>query len=238
MSDNRRSVLVIERAEGVDEDSLAAIAAAGSSAVSDALGKAGALSGAIRAVTRHDRMVGTAVTVVTSPNDNLLPYLALAECRPGDILVIATGGMEQTSALLGGTILGHLKNAGVRGVVTDGFVRDLDEIEAIGLPVFAAGFSTKAPTKSGGGAVNVPVVIGGLVVQAGDVVVADRDGVTVVPARQVASVCEALGPVLEREARMLADVRVGHSQPGWLRDGVHLKDVTLQRVDRDKVGNQ
>src|SRR5690606_13361314 len=112
-----------------------------------------------RAVTRHDRMVGTAVTVVTSPNDNLLPYLALPEVRHGDILVIATGGMGQSCALLGGTILGHLKNAGARGVATDGFVRDLDEIEEIGLPVYAAGCSTRAPTKSGGGAVNVPVAI-------------------------------------------------------------------------------
>lgn len=232
MSDQRGSVLVLERPDPIVRDDLASFDAAGSSAVSDALGKAGALSGVIRPVTSHTRMVGTAVTVVSSPNDNLLPYLALPEIRPGDILVIATGGMEQSCALLGGTILGHLKNAGAGGVLTDGFVRDLDEIEALGLPVYAAGFSTRAPTKSGSGAINVPVAIGGLVVQANDVVVADRDGVTIVPARQVATVASALAPVLEREARMLADVQAGHSRPEWLRDGVYLADVTVERRTR------
>jgi regulator of RNase E activity RraA len=171
--------------------------------------------------------VGPAVTVVTSPNDNLVPYLALTEIRPGDILVIATGGTGGVTALLGGTILGHLRNAGCRGVVTDALVRDVDEIEATGLPVYAAGFSTRAPTKAGGGAVNVPVAIGGLVVQPGDIVVADRDGVTIVPHTRLQPVRSALDAVLERETRMLADVTAGATTPAWLRDGVHLTDVAV-----------
>ena len=234
MSDMRRPVLIGERPQWEDEADLTALAAAGSSAVSDALGKAGALSGVIRAMTQHDRMVGPAVTVVTSPNDNLVPFLALPEVRPGDILVIATGGGERFTALLGGTILGHLRNAGVRGVVTDAFIRDLDEIEAIGLPVYAAGLSTRAPTKIGGGAINVPVAIGGLVVQPGDVVVADRDGVTVVPRPQLHAVSEALDAVLAREARMLADVRAGQVDPAWMREGAHLRDVVMERLPLKK----
>lgn len=228
MTDTRRSVVVGKRPEPVDEATISALGAAGSSAVSDALGKSGNLSGSIHPTTQHDRMAGTAVTVVTSPNDNLLPYLALKEVRAGDVLVIATGGSECVCALLGGTILGHLRNAGVRGVVTDGLIRDLDEIEAIGLPVYAAGFSTRAPTKVGGGAINVPVAIGGLVVHPGDIVVADRDGVTIVPARQADAVRVVLGAVLEREARMLADVSTGAVEPAWMRDGAHLKDVTYE----------
>ncbi len=229
MSEVKRSVLVGARPAPADEETIAVLAAAGSSAVSDALGKAGNLAGAIRATTPHARMAGAAITAVTSPNDNLVPYLALTEVRAGDILVIATGGAERSCALLGGTILGHLRNAGVRGVVTDGLIRDLDEIEASGLPVYAAGFSTRAPTKAGGGAINVPVAIGGLVVQPGDIVIADRDGVTIVPVRQAPAVRHALGAVLAREGRMLADVNAGAAEPAWLRDGVHLDDVTVVR---------
>lgn len=232
MSETKRSVLVAERPAAVDGEILAAFAAAGSSALSDALGKTGNLSGEIRATTRHDRMAGTAVTVVTSPNDNLVPYLALKEVRAGDILVIATGGAACACALLGGTIVGHLKNAGVRGVVTDALIRDLDEIEAIGLPVYATGLSTRAPTKAGGGAINVPVAIGGLVVQPGDVVVADRDGVTIVPMQQVRSVGNAVEAVLAREVRMTGDVSAGELQPYWMREGVHLSDVTVEPLIR------
>ncbi len=232
MSDTNRPVLVAERAAGADEATIEALAAAGSSAVSDALGKAGNLSGAIRATTRRHRMAGSAVTVVTSPNDNLVPYLALKEVRAGDILVIATGGHERMCALLGGTIVGHLRNAGVRGVVTDALIRDLEEIEAIGLPVYAAGFSIRAPTKVGGGAINVPVAIGGLVVQPGDVVVADRDGVTIVPMRQAGAARSAVEAVLAREVRMRGDVSAGEVEPYWMREGVHLSDVTVEPLFR------
>jgi 4-hydroxy-4-methyl-2-oxoglutarate aldolase len=227
MSNPKLPVLVAKRSAEADEATIAALAAAGSSAVSDALGKAGNLSGAIRATTRNTRMAGMAVTVVTSPNDNLVPYLALKEVRAGDILVVATGGVECTCALLGGTIIGHLKNAGVRGVVTDGLVRDLDELEAIGLPVYAAGRSTRAPSKVGGGAINVPVAIGGLVVQPGDVVVADRDGVTIVPSPQAGIARSGVEAVLAREARMMGDVGAGAVEPYWMREGVHLAAVTV-----------
>lgn len=196
--------------------------AAGS--VADAQGRRGALHHAIRPVTARHRFLGAALPVWAGARDNLAPYAALAVAKPGDVLVVATDGCEAV-AVLGGTIIGLARNAGAVGVVTDGLVRDLPGLEAIGLPVFAAGLSPNSPQKDGPGTIGLPVVIGGVAVGPGDLVLADEDGVVVVPLARLGEVAAALAAIAAKEAASEAAVRSGAAQPGWLAERLARPDV-------------
>jgi 4-hydroxy-4-methyl-2-oxoglutarate aldolase len=201
---------------------------AGAGAASDANGKRGALNEALRPMTRHHRFAGRAVTVLCEPNDNLVPYAALPYLKAGDVAVIATGGCGATTALLGGIITGHMRNIGVAGIVTDGLVRDIDEIEQLGIPLFAAGVISSAPTKHGSGAIGLPVMIGGTLVRTGDAIVADRDGVTAIPMEQVQAAVDGLSAIYAKEAGASAVIKTGALEPAWL--GELRRDISFVKV--------
>src|SRR6516162_5966694 len=145
----------------------------------DAMNGTGALDWRIKP------LVGLALTCDCGPIDNLGFLAALAECRPGDVLVVATGGYVG-AAVTGDLLLGVARNRGAAGFVTDGLVRDLDDLETLGLPVFATGVTPNSPQRRGPGSVGLPVVCGGVSIASGDVVVGDRDGVVVVPRARIA----------------------------------------------------
>src|SRR5690606_26363629 len=126
--------------------------------------------------------------------DNLAPYAALAFAKPGDVLVIATEDYEPAS-VSGDIMVGMARNAGVAGVVTDGMVRDIPGLDAVGIPVFARGVSPNSPQKDGPGTIGLPVVIGGLAIGPGDLIAADGDGVVVVPRETIAATAAALAEV-------------------------------------------
>lgn len=119
---------------------------------------------------------GTAVTVHTRSGDNLAIYRSFAHCRPGDVLVVDGGG-ELTQALMGEIMTRYAARVGICAVVLDGAVRDIDAIASSELPVYARGVTHRGPYKTGPGRINVPVVIDRCVVQPGDIVVGDADGV-------------------------------------------------------------
>ena len=183
----------------------------------DALGRVGALEPAIKAVTTAKAFVGSALTVDAGPRDNLAPWAALRLARPGDIVMIATGGHVDAS-VAGDLLMGMAKNAGVRAIVTDGVVRDLSGADAVGIPVFAAGISPNSPQKNGPGSVGLPVLIGGVAVHSGDIVCGDEDGVVVVPASRIDEVVSALDAVRTKEAAMEEAVLAGATAPAWLAD--------------------
>src|SRR3712207_1246081 len=110
----------------------------------DAQGRVGALHHAIKPVTRAHRFAGVALTVDAGPRDNLAAWAALSVAKPGDVLVITTGGYEG-AAVTGDLMVGMARNAGIVAVVTDGLVRDLDGLDAVGIPVFAAGVTPNSP---------------------------------------------------------------------------------------------
>lgn len=205
----------VERAAALD---YAELLRAGAGAASDANGKRGALNERLRPMTSHRRFAGRAVTVLCEPNDNLVPYAALAYLRPGDVAVIATGGSGATTALLGGIITGHMRNIGVAGIVTDGLVRDIEEIEGLGVPLFAAGVISSAPTKHGSGTIGLPVMIGGTLVRTGDAIVADRDGITAVAMAQTQATIDGLGAIYAKEAGASAVISTGAKEPNWLAE--------------------
>jgi len=173
----------------------------------DAMGGAGALDWRIRPLVGCS-LAGVALTCDCGPVDNLAFMAALAGSRPGDVFVVATGGYTGT-AVTGDLLIGVAKNRGAAGFVTDGLVRDLDDLEKVGLPVFAMGATPNSPQRRGPGSVGLPVVCGGVPVATGDVVVGDRDGVVVVPRERIAATLDSLEQVKAMEAATLERVRGG-----------------------------
>jgi 4-hydroxy-4-methyl-2-oxoglutarate aldolase len=190
----------------------------------DANGRRGALDWRIRPLTKVTRFGGTALTVRNRARDNLAPYAALAYAQPGDVLVIATEGYEEAS-VAGDVLLGMARNAGIVALVTDGMVRDIDGLDAVGIPVFARGLTPNSPHKDGPGEIGLPVAIGGTIVDAGDVIVGDKDGVVVVSRLVAEAVAGELAGVAEKEKSMDGWVRDGAKVPPWLESTLAAKGV-------------
>jgi regulator of RNase E activity RraA len=161
--------------------------------IGDAMHRLGALDAAIKPVWEGATIVGAAYTVWTRPGDNLGLHEALKHVQPGDVIVV-NGGGDLSRALLGELIGGKAKVKGVVGFVIDGAVRDATGLEEYSMPVYARALTPAGPYKDGPFALAAPVAVGGVVVSPGDIVVADEDGVVVIPlemADRVADLAQA-----------------------------------------------
>jgi len=149
-------------------------------------------------------LAGTAVTVRTRGGDNFTILRAFEYCRPGDVMVIDAGG-DVTNAVIGGVLSFYASTLGVAGMVIDGAIRDVAEIREREFPVYARGVNHRGPYKDGPGEINVPVSVGGMVVNPGDIVVGDQDGVLAfAPAEAEAVIEKALAQQLREEQTMQA----------------------------------
>jgi 4-hydroxy-4-methyl-2-oxoglutarate aldolase len=193
----------------------------------DAMGGVGALDWRIRPIVGTS-VFGVALTCDCGPGDNLALNAAIAQCCPGDVLVGATGGFDRT-AIVGDLLLGIAHNRGVVGFVTDGLVRDLVDLERLGLPVYAMGVTPNSPGKRGPGSVGFPIVCGGGVVESGDIIVGDRDGIVVVPRSKIKDTLAALERVKGVEIAMLKRVRNGLKEVPFT-DGLLTGD-RVRRID-------
>lgn len=163
----------------------------GAATLHEASGQHGALPGAIHVVTPGLAVAGRALPVEGPAGDNLWLHRAIYRALPGDVLVVGVGGGVEWGYW--GAVMGQAARArGIAGLVIDGCVRDVDELTAAGFPVFARGISIKGTTKRvhGAGRIGHPVVIGDIVVSAGDWVVGDNDGVVAIVAADVAATIE------------------------------------------------
>jgi 4-hydroxy-4-methyl-2-oxoglutarate aldolase len=192
--------------------------------VVDANGRRGALDHRIRPITRAVRFAGVALTVHSRARDNLAPYAAIEFARPGDVMIVAADAYEEAS-VLGDILVGMAKNKGVTALVTDGMVRDVEGLNAVGLPIFARGLSPNSPYKDGPGEIGLPVALGGVTVNPGDLVVGDQDGIVVVAREALAAVADALAEVKAKEAAMDELVRKGTTTPPWLAQAFADKGV-------------
>lgn len=160
-------------------------------------------------------MAGTAVTVRCRGGDNLVVFRAIESCRPGDVLVIDAGG-DLTNAVIGGIISAGLAMLGLAGVVCDGAIRDVAEIRERDFPVFARGVNHRGPYKNGPGEINVPVCIGGMVVNPGDVIVGDQDGLLAFPAPEAAALIDKALAQQKKEELQMQEIRSGRWDRSFL----------------------
>ena len=176
--------------------------------VVDAMNGRSALHHAIKPLDPASRLVGSALTARAGARDNLAALAALDLIEPGDVLVIATQGFEGT-ATLGDNMARIAKIRGGAGIVTDGMVRDAAEIIDLGMPVFCQGVTPNSAFPSGPGEVGLPLAIGEVTIESGDLIIGDRDGVVVVPRARLAAVTARLERVAADEAEMHAKVASG-----------------------------
>lgn len=186
----------------------------------DAMFGSGAIPYDIKALspgTLPVKFCGPALTCDPGPADVIAVVAAVSEVQAGDILVAATGDWTGCAAV-GDRVLGMAKNAGAAGFVTDGLVRDVDGVEAVGLPVYCKGVSPNSPFNSGPGTVGFPVQLGGVQICNGDVLVADRDGVVVVPFERIDEVASRAAHISEVEAQLDAQVAAGLIVPDSMKE--------------------
>ena len=186
-----------------DPDVVRELGELGVATVHEAAGKSGLLGTALRPAWAGARAAGTAVTVLCGPGDNLMVHAAIEQARQGDLLVVTTTS-PSSDGFIGELIVTSLEARGVTGLVTTTGVRDVEAITDAGFPLWSQHVSAQGTLKATPGCVNVPIVVGGVVVHPGDAVVADDDGVVCIPRAQVADVAAAGRQRIERETEARA----------------------------------
>ena len=196
--------------------------------ICDALNGYAALDPSIKPLSipgkKVKHIVGPALTVFSGAADVLGMAIALSEIQPGDIVVNGVSGFQGTAAV-GDRIAGMIKNNGGVGLVTDGPMRDLDGIIETGLDCFCTGLNPNSPFNSGPAKIGFPLNIGGTTVSSGDIIVADSDGVTVVPFDKIDEVLKKLDRIIEVENAM--DKQVS--------EGLKISQKALDYLESDQV---
>lgn len=186
--------------------------------ISDQTNRLYAVAAEIRCLTGEDhQIVAPACTVKVFPGDNLMVHASLDFARPGDVVVVDAGGSDLNAAL-GELISTKAQHRGLMGFVVDGFVRDLPEIMPLDWPVFARGTTPVGPLHRGPGEINYPITCGGVVVNPGDIIVADSFGVVVVPRENAEEILERLLAYKQKNADYVAGVKQGVFSNKWVHD--------------------
>ena len=177
--------------------------------VSDALGRSGAMSSLVRPMWAGARLLGPAITVQPHGNDISAVFAAIERAGPGDVIVVAGHG-DASAAAWGENATLLATRQGVAGTVLGMPCRDVEAHGRLGYPIFATGATPCGGVLGQRGKVQIPISVAGLVVAPGDGVVADENGVAVIPAERLADVVDAIPGLLERERQLQADIATGH----------------------------
>ena len=190
--------------------------------VSDCMSRIVAAGARLRPMHRAGKLVGPALTVKTRPGDNLFIHKALDLAEPGDVIMVDGGG-DLSNALIGEIMVSYARSRGIAGFVMNGAIRDLDMIGAGDFPVYAAGVTHRGPYKDGPGEINGPIALDGMVIEAGDLIIGDADGLLCVPFADVDAIAAEAEAKGQAEQKTLAEIAEGRLDTSWI-------DATLKRI--------
>ena len=185
--------------------------------IHEALGKYGNLPSAIKPISATMKVCGPAYTVKTMPGDNILLHRAYAYAKPGDVIIASCSGFYE-AGYWGDLMSLGAKTKGINGLVIDGCVRDADDIEAMGFAVFSRGLCILGTSNHGDGFLNEPIVIGDVLINPGDIIIGDRDGVVVVPQNRITEAIEKSAAREAKEENVRRQLREGKTSLqiyGW-----------------------
>jgi 4-hydroxy-4-methyl-2-oxoglutarate aldolase len=191
-----------------DRDVVDAFAALGAATVHEAQERTGYAGAGIRPLQQGTSISGSAITVLAAPGDNLMVHAAIEQAQAGDVIVVVPV-TDSPYGYIGELMATQMQVRGVRGYITTGGVRDTAALRDMDFPVWTAHVSAQGTVKDTAGSVNVPVVLGGIIVHPGDIVIADDDGVTVVPRERGAETLDASRARAAREAANRARYQAG-----------------------------
>ncbi|WP_294855374.1 RraA family protein [uncultured Oscillibacter sp.] len=185
--------------------------------IADTMGRSCAMNPRLKRMSGATNiMVGPALTVKARAGDNLFIHQALDMAQPGDIIVVSNDE-DSTRALMGEVMFTYAQyQRKLGGLVVDGPVRDLDALHEMKLPVYATGSTPGGPHKNGPGEINVPIACGGISVNPGDIILADTDGIIVIPLRDAAAVLEKAQAFCQQDEAKVRAAREGTSKRGWV----------------------
>ena len=190
--------------------------------LSDSMERLYAAGPRLRPMHREGKLAGPAFTVKTAPGDNLLVHKALDMAKPGDVIVVDAGGYAE-QAIIGELMATRAKQRGIAGLVIWGAIRDSAELGAGTYPVYACGVTHRGPYKDGPGEINVPISIGGMAIQPGDIVVGDADGVVAVPQSAAERVLASAQAILAKETAAMKQMQDGSVDRSWVDQALKAK---------------
>jgi 4-hydroxy-4-methyl-2-oxoglutarate aldolase len=221
---------IVRRIERADSQIVKLLGELGVATIHEAQGRTGALLPYMRPIYPSARVSGSAVTVSCHPGDNLMIHAAIEYCKPGDVLVVVTTS-ESTDGMFGDLLGTSCQAHGVLGLIIDAGVRDTTELTEMKFPVWAKAISAQGTVKASPGSVNVPVVCAGMLVNPGDVIVGDADGVVVVPRTNAAEVAIASQQRIAKEEKTRALLAKGELGVDIYGLRAKLKELGIELVD-------
>jgi RraA family protein len=213
---------VLQRTRQVSADLVQRYRAVPVANISDSMSRMTAAGVTLRPMHRGGVLAGPALTVKCRPGDNLMLHYALDIAQPGDVIVADAGG-DLSNALIGELMLAYAQKKRLGGIIINGAIRDAVSIRGSDFPVFAAGITHRGPYKDGPGEINVPVAIAGMVIEPGDLVIGDDDGVLCVPFDHAEAVFEKAAAKHAAEAQQLLDIAEGNNDRAWVIDALKAK---------------
>ncbi|CAE6703607.1 MULTISPECIES: 4-carboxy-4-hydroxy-2-oxoadipate aldolase/oxaloacetate decarboxylase [Paraburkholderia] len=217
--------VVVRKFDRASKDVIDILRTAGTATVHEAMGRIGLMKPYMRPIYPGAAATGSAVTVLAQPGDNWMIHVGIEQCRPGDIMVVGVTA-DNTDGMFGELLGTSMQSHGAAGLVIDAGCRDVGPLKDMGFPVWSRAISAKGTVKAVLGNVNMPVVCAGVTVHAGDVVVADDDGVVIVPCAIAETVARASAQRLEKESRSRERLKAGELS----------LDINAMRPQLEKLG--
>ena len=206
---------ILPRQPGVAQDLVSLFKEIPVANISDCMARMTAAGPLVRPMHDGTTMAGVAFTVKSRAGDNLMLHKALDLAAPGDVIVVECGG-DTTNSMLGELMMTYAQHRGLAGIVMNGAIRDSHELRRSSFPVFAAGVTHRGPYKNGPGEINVPIAIDGMVVQPGDLIVGDADGVLCIPRDSAADIYAKAKAKNDLEKKQFIEMRDGTVDRSWV----------------------